>query len=246
MLRAAEQPHAAIKVLFPVAAQADRHVGHRQHGRQQGALGRVEGVELVDENGTPREKFRVQPLRRALLAVPRVHGALGQQPLVGVVNERQLVELFPVRAGRFGVVGQHFRRDTGAFQLADRLGSLLAEGRAAALAAVVDDLVQQRVRRAAQQQCAARLGQRRHRRPAVTAQQRLRQRGEGVAFHIGGQAVTERAVEHTFRGGGELFRHDQDAALSPLRAGAQLCQHLIGFTGPGGAQDKIQHSYVPL
>ena len=28
-------------------------------------------------------------------------------------------------------------------------------------------------------------------------------------------------------------------ALSPLRAGAQLCQHLIGFTGPGGAEDKM-------
>lgn len=113
------------------------------------------------ENGPAREEFRVQPLRRALLAVPRVHGALGQPALVGVVNECQLVELFAVRAGRFGVFRQHFRRDTGAFQLADRLGGLLTEGRAAALAAVVDDLVQQRVRRAAQQQRAARLGQRR-------------------------------------------------------------------------------------
>ena len=202
-------------------------------------FGAVEGIKLVYVDRAAREKSCVQPLGGALLAVAGIHGALGQQPLVGVVDQRQFAEFFAVSAGGVGVLGQHFRRYTGAFQFVDGLCRFLAESRTAALAVVVDDLVQQRIRRAAQQQGAARLGQGGHRRPTVTAQQGLRQRGEGVTFHISGKAVPQGAVELPFGGGGELFRYDEDAALPAFRTGAQFSQHLIGFARTGGAEDEV-------
>ena len=235
----AEQPHAAVPVLLAVTAKADRYIGHRQHGRQQGALRRIKGIKLVNVHGTPRKEGCVKPLRRALLAVAGVHSALGQQPLIRSIDQGQFIQLFAVGSGGLCILCQHFRRYTGAFQFADGLGRLLAEGGAAPLAAVVHDLVQQRIRRPAQQQGTARLGQGGHGRPAVAAQQGLRQRGEGVAFDIGGKAVPQRAVELPLGGGGKLLRHDKDAALPPRRACAQGGQHGMRFARTGGAQDEV-------
>ena len=97
--------------------------------------------------------YTARPVKKAaLLAVAGVHGALGQQPLICGIDQGQLIQLFAVGSGGLCILCQHFRRDTGAFQFADGLGSLLAEGGAAPLAAVVHDLVQQRIRRPSQQQ----------------------------------------------------------------------------------------------
>ena len=238
---AAEQPHAAVAVLQAVAAQADRHVSHRQHGRQQGALGGVEGIELVDEHRPPRKKLRVQGAGRQLLAVAGVHGALLQQRFVRAVDQRQFPQLFAVGAGGFGIGCQGVRRDAGAFEFLDGLGRFFAKRRRAALPVVVDDAVQQRVDSAAHQQRAAGLVQRLHGRAAVAAQQCFGQRRERITFDIGGKGIPQGAVEQPLGGGGELFRHDEQAGLAALGPRAQLRQHLVGFAAARRAEKKMQH-----
>ena len=232
----AEQPQPVVGVGFAVTAKADGHVCGGQHRRQQGALGRVEGVELVHIHRPPGKKFRLQALRRQLLAVGGVHHALPQKGLVRAVNQRQFVQFFLIHTRRGGVGCQRIRCDAGAFQLTDGLGCFFAEGGGPALAAVIHHLVQQAVHRAAHQQGAPGFVQCLHGGTAVTAQDRFRQRGKGVAFHIGGQAVPQRAVQKPLGGGGELFRHDQQAVFAALGAGAQLCQHTAGFAAAGGAK----------
>ena len=169
------------------------------------------------------------------MAVAGIHGCLGQLGLVGTVDQRKFFQLFPVSPRQAGIGGQLVGGDAGTFQFLDGLGGFLAKSGAAALAVVVDDFVQQAVRRTAHQQGAAGFAQGLHGRTAVTAQQCFRQRGEGVAFHIGGQAVAQNMVERPLGGGGELFRHDEQAALAVFGAGAQLGQHSPGFPAAGGA-----------
>ena len=234
-LCAGKQPHAAGPVLRAVAAQRHRHVGRRQHGRQHGPLGGVEGIKLVNVHAAAGKKVRVQLFGGQLHPVAGVHAGVGQKPLVGGVDQRQLGQLVPVGAGGVGVGGQGVGSDAGAFQLVDGPGGLLAEGGALALAAVIDHLVQQRVQRAAHQHGAAGLGQGGHRRAAVPAQQRLGQRGEGVTFHIAGQGIPQQAVERAFGGGGELFRHDQDAAAAGGGVFFQLPAQKRRLAAAGGA-----------
>ena len=128
-LGTAEQSHPAVTVLGAVAAQADRHIGHRQHGRQQCPFGGVEGIELVDIDRTTGEKRCIQILRRQLLAVAGVHGTLGEQSFVGAVDQRKFLQLVPVRPRGTGIVRQRLGRDARAFQFFDGLGRLLAKSR---------------------------------------------------------------------------------------------------------------------
>ena len=169
------------------------------------------------------------------MAVAGIHGRLGQLGLVGAVDQRKFFQFFPVGPRQAGIGGQLVGGDAGTFQFLDGLGGFLAKSGAAALAVVVDDFVQQAVRRTAHQQGTAGFAQGLHGRTAVTAQQCFRQRGEGVAFHVGGQAVAQNMVERPLGGGGELFRHDEQAALAVFGAGAQLGQHPPGFPAAGGA-----------
>lgn len=74
--RPLNSPHAPGGVLFAIAAQADGHIRHRQHGSQQGAFGRVEGIKLIHVHGAARKKAGIQHLRRQLLAVAGIHGRL--------------------------------------------------------------------------------------------------------------------------------------------------------------------------
>ena len=75
----AEQSQTVVGVDFAVAAKADGHIRRRQHGRQQGAFGGVEGIKLIDKHGAPGKKVRLQTLRCQLLAVGGVHDALPQK-----------------------------------------------------------------------------------------------------------------------------------------------------------------------
>ena len=66
-----------------------------------------------------------------------------------------------------------------------------------------------------------------------TAQQCFGQRGKGVTLHIGRQAVAQNVVERPLGGRGELFRHNQQAALAVFGASAQLAQHPPRFSAAG-------------
>ena len=85
---AAEGAHAVIRGVG-ITAEAHRHIGDGQHGRQHGPLGGVEGVELVNEHRPPRKPRGVQRLGGPLHPVARVHGGLLQKGLVGGKNQRQ-------------------------------------------------------------------------------------------------------------------------------------------------------------
>ena len=85
---AAEGAHAVIRGIG-IAAEAHRHIGDGQHGRQHVPLGGVEGVELVNEHCPPRKPRGVQRPGGALHPVAGVHGGLLQKRLVSSKNQRQ-------------------------------------------------------------------------------------------------------------------------------------------------------------
>ena len=239
--RAAEHAEAAVTLLQAVAAQADRHIGRGQHGRQQRALGGVEGIEFIHVYGAPGKKLRaaarfLQAAGGQLLPVAGVHAGLGQQALIRAVDQGQLAELVGIGPGGAGIAREFVGADAGAFELLDGLGRLAAERRALALAAVVGDLVQQLVQRAAHEHGAPGFGQGGHRRAAVAPQQRFGQRRKRVAFDIAGQRIAQRAVERAFGGGGELFRHDEDAVQPGLGTGLEFAPQAAGFSAAGGAK----------
>ena len=79
-------------------------------------------------------------------------------------------------------------------------------------------------------------GQGGHRRAAVAPQQRFGQRCKRVAFDIAGQRIAQRAVERAFSGGGELFRHNEDAVQPGLGTGLEFAPQAAGFSAAGGAE----------
>ena len=232
----AEQSHTAVTVLYTVAAQADGDIGYRQHSCQQSALGRIKSIEFINVDGTPRKKIRVQILRSQLLAVARVHGALPQHGFVRAVNQGKFLQLVPVGTGRRGIPGQRLRGDTGTFQFLYRLGCLLTKSSRTALTAVIHHLVQQRIYRPAHQQRSPCFVQRLDRCAAITLQQCFCQRCKGIAFHISGERIPQCTVELPFRGGGKLFRYDQQAVLAALRTVMQFRHHTAGLAASGWPQ----------
>ena len=237
-----------------VVAQGHRHLGQsRQHGPHQTLLGGVEGVELVDEHrpslqkggDPPLGQGPFQPVGRQLDPVGRVHAGLGQQGLVPLVNQGQLGQAAALGAAALGQPGKFLPGDPGAFQLVDGLGGQLAEGRAAPVAVVIVDIVLQLLQGPAHQGHPARVGEGVDGGAPLLREDPLGQAGEGKALHIARALIPQFPVDSALGGGGELFRHQQDAVFLLRGPPGQLGIEPAGLSAARTAQHQFQHGSQP-
>ena len=159
-----------------VLAQRHRHGGQRgQHGAHQPLLGRVEGIELVNEHLALAQKVRqfvpgkrgFQTVSRQLQTVGGIHAGASQQAFVALKNECQLAKLCALGAAVPGKLLQLLSGKPGTFQLVDGLGSHLAKGCAAPVAVVVVHVILQFFQRTAHQHRPPGIGRGLHRRAAL-------------------------------------------------------------------------------
>ena len=239
-----------------VLAQRHRHGGQRgQHRTHQPLFGRVEGIELINEHLALAQKVRqfvpgkrsFQPVSRQLQTVGGVHAGARQQAFVALKDERQLAQLCALGAAVPGKLLQLLPGKPGAFQFVDGLCRHLAKGCAAPVAVVVVHVILQFFQRTAHQHRPPGIGQGLHRRAAKRRKDMLRQTGEGIAFHHAGKGISQLPVDACLGAGGELLRHQQDAALPRLGAGADTGIQQGGLAAAGSAQNQFQHfSFLPL
>ena len=196
----------------------------RQHRPHETFLGRIEGVELVDEHlpllqkggqCAPGEGI-FQPDRRQLQPVGRIHAGAGQQGLVALEDQRQLCQFAAFGPAVLGEGGQLPARKPRALQFVDGLGRHLAERCAPAVAVVVVYMILQLFQRAPHQHRPTRIGQGLHRRAALGGEDLFGQTRKRKALHPAGQCVAQLPVDAGFRRRGELLRHQQDAAPASL------------------------------
>ena len=244
LLRAREEPQIPRGQRRTVVAQGHRHRGQAgKQSPQQPLFGRVEGIEFVDEDGPPLQKGghpsfgegTFQPGRCQFQPVGWVHAGVGEQGLIPLENHCQLAELAALGPAVLGQGVQLLAGKPGALELVDGLGGHLAEGRTAAVAVVVMDVVLQLFQRAADEHGPARIRQGLDGRAALAGQDLLGQTREGKALHKAGARIPQLAVDAPLGGGGELFRHQQDALFPCRRAGPDALVQQGGLAAAGAA-----------
>ena len=223
-----KQAHIAGHERCPIVAQGHRHPGQSGQQRpQQPLFGRVEGIELVDEDLPLLQKSRhcaasqrlFEPRSGQLQPVGGVHAAAGEQGLVALKDQGQLPQFAALGSAAFGKVGQLLAGQARALELVDGLGGHLAERCAPPVAVVVMDVFLQFLQCAAHQHSAACVRKGLHGCAALHGQDLLGQARERKALHHAGKRIAQFAVDAPLGGGGELFRHQQDALLTRLSAG---------------------------
>ena len=229
LLCAGEKAHVTGEEGRAVVAEGHGHAGQRgQHGPQQPLFWRVEGIELVDEHFPPPQKSRHLSPRQRLFEpgtgqfqpVGGVHAAAEQQRLVALEDQRQFAQLPALGPAALGQLRQPGAGQARALQLVDGLGRHLAESRTPAVAVVIADIVLQFFQCAAHQHGPPRVGEGLHGAAALGGQNLLGKAREGKALHHAGQRIPQFAVDAPLSGGRELLRHQQDALLPRLGAGA--------------------------
>ena len=249
-----EQPQAVRRGGLAVVAQGHRHLGQGgQHGPHQPLLGGVEGIELVDEHRPPLQESGhppfgpggFQPGRRQLDPVGGVHAGLLQQGLVALVDQGHLPQAAALGAAALRQPGKGLAGDAGALQLVDGLGRQLAEGGAVPVPVVELDVVLQLLQSAADQRHPARVGQGLDGRAPLLGQDALGQAGEGEALHKPRAPIPQFPVDAALGGGGELFGHQQDAALPFGGPPGQLGVQVAGLAAARAAQDQFEHRETP-
>ena len=244
LLCAGKQPHLPRHHGRAVVTQSHRNCGQRrQHRAHQPLFGGVEGVEFVNEHLPLPQKVRqfapgkgsFQPGRRQLQPVGGVHAGARQQRLVALKDQRQFAQLAALGAAVPGQLCQLCAGKPGALQLVDGLGRHLAEGCAAAVAVVVMHVVLQFFQCAAHQHGPACVRKGLHRRTSLSGEDALCQTGKGKAFHHAGKSIAQFPVDAALCAGGELFRHQQDAALAFLGPGADAGIEQGGLAAAGAA-----------
>ena len=239
-----------------VVAQGHRHGGQRrQQGPQQPLFRRVEGIEFVNEQFPVLQKLRqaapgqgrFQPVRRQFQPIGRVHAGARQQGLIALQDQRQFGQLAALGAAVLGQVCQLFAGQARALQLVDGLRCHLAEGRTAPVAVVVVHLVLQFFQCPAHQHRPACVRKGLHRAAALGGQDVFGQAGEGKALHHAGQGIPQFPVDAALGAGGELLRHQQDAALSGLGPGLDAGVQQGGLAAAGTAQNQFEHDgFLPF
>ena len=239
-----------------VLAQCHRHGGQgSQHRAHQPLFGRVEGIELVNEHLALPQKVRqivprqrgLQPVGCQLQTVGGVHAGARQQAFVALKDQRQLAQLCALGAAVPGKLLQLLPGKPGAFQFIYGLGRHLAKGCAAPVAVVVVHVILQFFQRTAHQYRPPGIGQGLHRCAALHRKDMLGQTGKGIAFHHAGKGIPQLPVDARLGAGGKLLRHQQDAALTRLGAGADAGIQQGGLAAAGSAQNQFQHfGLLPL
>ena len=96
-------------------------------------------------------------------------------------------------------------------------------------------VILQLFQRAAHQHGAARIRKSLHRRAALGREDVLCKAREGKAFHHAGKCIAQFPVDAALRAGGELFRHQKDAAPALFGPGADAGIEQGGLAAAGAA-----------
>ena len=110
------------------------------------------------------------------------------------------------------------------------------------MAVIILYRVLQLFQRAAHQHSTARIREGLHRCTALGREDVLRQAGEGIAVHHAGERVPQFPVDAALGAGGELFRHQQDAALPGLGPRLDAGVQQGGLAAAGAAQNQFEHA----